>query len=89
MQASVKYMSQMNIPNPVLSTKGYSSSFMFVSRGLETCPLLSRKYRPVPGLTRRGGGSLIVGGGDVHHRRSVNLEGSGGMLLQKSFYKFD
>ena len=29
------------------------------------------------------------GGGDVRHRRSVDLEGSGGMLLQIFFYKFD
>ena len=38
------------------------------------------------------GGSLIGwggGGGDACHRRSVDLEGSGDMLLQNCFYKFD
>ena len=45
---------------------------------------------PDPGLTK-GGGSLIGwgGGGDGRHRRSVDLEGSGDMLLQKFVYKFD
>ena len=40
---------------------------------------------PYPGLTK--GGSLIGlgGGGDARHRRSVDLEGFGGMLLQNFF----
>ena len=48
--------------------------------------------RPVP---RVDGGGVVNwfggggGGGDARHWRSVDLEGSGGMLLQKSFYKFD
>ena len=44
----------------------------------------------------RGGGALIVaggggwgGGGNARHRRSVELEGTGAMLLQNNFYKFD
>ena len=42
---------------------------------------------PYLGLTRKGSliGSGGGGGGDVRHRRSVDLEGSGGMLLQNFF----
>ena len=37
-----------------------------------------------------GRGGAGRGGGDARHRRSVDLEGSGGMLLQNLFlYKFD
>ena len=43
---------------------------------------------PYPGLTG-GWGVSLAGGGDARHPRSVDLEGSGGMLLQIFFYKFD
>ena len=42
---------------------------------------------PYPGVDQ--GGSLIGGGGGARHRRSVDLEGSGGMILRKIFYKSD
>ena len=47
--------------------------------------------RPVPRVDQGGGvvNWLGGGGGDARHRLSVDLEGSGGMLPQKSFYKFD
>ena len=45
--------------------------------------------RPVPRVDPGGGGGVVNwrggGGGDARHRRNVDLEGSGGMLLQKSF----
>ena len=48
--------------------------------------------RPVPRVDQGPGGGLVNwlggGGGDARHRRSVDLEGSGGMLLQKFLYKF-
>ena len=47
-------------------------------------------YMPGPYSGLTGGGSLIgVGGGDARHRSSIDLEGSGGMLLQIFFYRFD
>ena len=55
-------------------------------------PRLCTHTGPYPGLTgARGRGSLIGcvcvggGGGDARHRHSVDLEGSGGMLLQNYF----
>ena len=45
----------------------------------------------IPRVDWRGGGVVnwLGIGGDARHRRSVDLEGSGGMLLQKFCYKFD
>ena len=43
-------------------------------------------YRPIAGLSMAGVGG---GGVDARHRRSVDLEGSGSMLFQKLFDKFD
>ena len=48
--------------------------------------------RAVHGVDQAGGGVVNWrggGGGDARHQRSVELEGSGPMLLQKFFYKFD
>ena len=68
---------------------------MFISFGLKTkartrCNSDTRTG-PYPGLTK-GGGELIGwggGGGRARHRRSLDREGSGGMLLQNFVYKFD
>ena len=56
-------------------------------------PRLCTHTGPYPGLTgARGRGSLIGcvcvwgGGGDARHRHRVDLEGSGGMLLQNYFF---